>query len=162
MSNLPLFCPLVASALLRMGSIVTCRPAAVNSPWSCAMYRPASSATGTAPPVPSVFSRPDTFAGPLLGLPHPAPSTTDSPTVVTLIARRNLRLIIPLTTVRRRDARHERSGFRGRHGADADITSAGDDSGPHVAREANWHIRDLKGEYSGRRQDRPCYDMIAA
>ena len=34
MSNLPSFCPLVASALLRIGSMVTCRPSAANSPWS--------------------------------------------------------------------------------------------------------------------------------
>src|SRR5690348_6994668 len=102
-----------------MGSIVTCRPSAANNPWSCAMYRPASSATGTAPTVRLVFSRPDTFGGPLLGLPHPAPSTTDNPTAVTLIARRNLRLIFPLTTLRRRDARHERSGFRGQTRTDA-------------------------------------------
>jgi hypothetical protein len=32
----------------------------------------------------------------LLGLLHPAPTTIDSPMVVTLIARRNLRLIFPL------------------------------------------------------------------
>jgi len=32
MSNLPSFCPLVASALLRIGSMVTCRPSAANSP----------------------------------------------------------------------------------------------------------------------------------
>jgi hypothetical protein len=36
---------------------------------------------------------------PATGAPHPAPSTTDNPTVVTLIARRNLRLIFPLTLI---------------------------------------------------------------
>jgi hypothetical protein len=102
MSNLPSFCPLVASALLRMGSIVTCRPSAANSPSSLATYRPASSATGTAPTVMCVFSSPDTLGRSLLlrvlllGLLHPAPTTIDSPMVVTLIARRNLRLIFPL------------------------------------------------------------------
>ena len=100
MSYLPLFWPLVASALLRMGSIVTCRPSAANSPSSCAMYRPASSATGTAPTVRFVFSRPDTFGGALLlGLLHPAPAMIGSATAVTLIARRNLRLIFPLTPI---------------------------------------------------------------
>ena len=78
--------------------MVTCRPSAANSPSSCATYRPALSATGTAPTVRLVFSRFDTFGGPLLGLPHPAPAMIDSPTVVTLIARRNLRLIFPLTS----------------------------------------------------------------
>ncbi len=83
MSNLPLFWPLVASALLRMGSIVTCRPSAANSPSFCAMYRPALSATGTAPTVRFVFSRPDTFGGALLllGLLHPAPTMIRQPPV---------------------------------------------------------------------------------
>jgi hypothetical protein len=49
-----------------------------------------------------VFSSPDTLGRSLLlrvlllGLLHPAPTTIDSPMVVTLIARRNLRLIFPL------------------------------------------------------------------
>ena len=100
MSYFPLAWPLVASALLTMDWIVTCRPSAANSPWSCAMYRPALSATGTAPTVRFVFSRSCTFGRELLGLLHPAPARIDSPAVVTVIARRSIRLIFPLDTNR--------------------------------------------------------------
>jgi len=56
---------------------------------------------------------------------------TDSPTVVTLIARRNLRLIFPLTPIEERDARHEAIWISvGEHGSDADFTSVRDNNGP--------------------------------
>jgi hypothetical protein len=99
MSNLPSFCPLVESALLRMGIDGDVQALGGEQPLVLRDVQAGLVGDGHGADVRLVFSRPDTFGGPLLGLPHPAPSTTDSPTVVTLIARRNLRLIFPLSLI---------------------------------------------------------------
>src|SRR5262245_61463600 len=113
------------------------------------MYRPASSATGTAPTVRFVFSRPVTFGMPMLeplspGLPHPAASSTEITAAVALIARRNVGLIFLLALkqlMRRRDARYEPIwDSRGRTRPDTGFTCVRDDSDLTVARERNCHI----------------------
>src|SRR5215472_10567619 len=80
----------ITAAALTTGLIVTCRPALVNRPSACAMYRPALASAGTTATTRSGFSGRAALAGPPgLPLPHAAAATTIPAAVTAARARRH-------------------------------------------------------------------------
>src|SRR5215471_18707731 len=86
----------ITACALRTVSILTCRPAFLNRPFACAIYRPALASAGTV--ATTMFG----FSG-APGLPEPA-----APVELTLLPHAAAVTAIPVTTAAAKTRRHDR------------------------------------------------------